>query len=168
MLNYNEYTSCLDTRLYKSGRKIGVTSHRRHDSQCGDDGVLPPPTLFAIPPRKRLLFLAHAIQDHVHLHLQLGIVFLDREPHMLHVRCSLRRPFCCIENQTIWNILAILLGSHRNSGSLCVIMPIVSMLLISGEKIGSIGRSVNLCPRNLICTIWRRPKSLLRSAMPIM
>lgn len=41
MLNYNEYTSCLDTRLYKSSREIGVTSHRRRDSQCGDDKVSP-------------------------------------------------------------------------------------------------------------------------------
>lgn len=45
MLNYNEYTSCLDTRLYKSGREIGVTSHRRRDSQCGDDKVFPSPLL---------------------------------------------------------------------------------------------------------------------------
>lgn len=63
MLNYNEYTSCLDTRLYKSGREIGVTSHRRRDSQCGDDKVFPSPpsSSFPTPPRKRLalFFFAH-------------------------------------------------------------------------------------------------------------
>lgn len=36
------------------------------------------------------------------------------------------------------------------------------MLLASREKIGS---TVNLCLRDLICTIWRRPKSSLRSAL---
>lgn len=48
MLNYNEYTSCLDTRLYKSGREIGVTSHRRRDSRVWRRQSTPPP-FFLIP-----------------------------------------------------------------------------------------------------------------------
>lgn len=51
MLNYNEYTSCLDTRLYKSGREIGVTSHRRRDSRVWRRQSPPPllPLFFLIP-----------------------------------------------------------------------------------------------------------------------
>jgi hypothetical protein len=54
----NTLASCLDTRLYKSGRKIGVASHRRRDSQwrrqcssssSSSSGPLPPALSFTIP-----------------------------------------------------------------------------------------------------------------------
>ena len=56
MLNYNEYTSCLDTRLYKSGREIGVTSHRRRDSHVWrqQSPHVPLSSTFPTPLRKRL------------------------------------------------------------------------------------------------------------------
>lgn len=97
MLNYNEYTSCLDTRLYKSGREIGVTSHRRRDSQCGDDKV-PPSPLLLIPnsaPQTSRTSLLHISR---HLHPHLGIVFLDREPQVSHIRRDYFDTFCCTGN----------------------------------------------------------------------
>lgn len=68
MLNYNEYTSCLDTRLYKSSREIGVTSHRRRDSQCGDDKVLPLPP-FTPHSQLRSANVSHPVSSSLSPHI---------------------------------------------------------------------------------------------------
>lgn len=135
MLNYNEYTSCLDTRLYKSGREIGVTSHRRRDSQCGDDKVSPPspplPHPLLVPfhlipnsapqtsstfPSSRIPTSSSSLRHH-----QLGIVFLDREPHAPHVW----RSFCCTGEIKRCEIYSLLLVSGLvYSGSLCGIVAV--------------------------------------------
>lgn len=48
MLNYNEYTSCLDTRLYKSGREKSASLVAVAVTRSGDDRVYP---VFPTSPR---------------------------------------------------------------------------------------------------------------------
>lgn len=152
MLNYNEYTSCLDTRLYKFGREIGVTSHRRRDSQCGDDKI---PLFLLIPnsaPQTSYISLFHPPSCHLHPHHLVS--FFSTENRTFRRFILLHRKL-----NDLKYMLAILFGSREN---LCVID---SRQCCSSRMRNRFDRSVDLCSRDLICTIWRRPKILL--ALPI-
>lgn len=141
MLNYNEYTSCLEildciSPVAKSASLVVAAVTR-----SGDDGASPLPHS---QPAPFTLFPSSYIQPSLLSHLQSGNVF----PRS---RFAFRQLFHFVEpkNQTI------LLFSFRvlyiYSGGLCVI----ASMWFREKPVGSIVP----CARNLICTIWRRQSS---------
>jgi len=148
MLNYNEYTSCLDTRLYKSGREIGVTSHRRRDSR-GDDKVLPFLPHSQLPPQTFCTSLLDSF--HVTFILINSISFFLIENRKCYTFGDHFNVHFVAPEIKRFEIYRFSFGSHlqwkfvRNHIDSC-------QCCLSRVR-NRFNQSLNLCSQDLICTI---------------